>query len=68
MKLSVLLTHSRWFCGITTVGAIDVSVLSGWSLADEGFSIITALVVPLKVWIVCPHNGTVRKAYVVRLT
>ena len=30
------LTHSRWFCGVATVRAIDVSVLSGRGLADEG--------------------------------
>ena len=49
--LSSLLTHSRWICGIATVGTVNVSLLSGWGLADEGFPLITFLVIPLKVWI-----------------
>ena len=63
-----LLTDSRWFSGIPTVRAIDVSVLSGWSLADECFSITTFLVIPLKIWITSPHVGTVGIRYVVWLT
>ena len=69
--LSSLLTHSRWICGIATVGAIGVSVLSGWGLADEGiFSnrSITGAIIPLIVGILGPHLYAVLKAHVVRLT
>ena len=63
------LTHSRWFCGIATVGAIGVSVLSGWGLADEGFFVITGAIVPLEIWICSPHLDTVLFVIiVVRLT
>ena len=53
------LTHSRWFCGVATVRAIDVSVLSGRCLADEGFFVITGAVVPLEIGILSPHLDTV---------
>ena len=62
------LTHSRWFCGVPTVGAIGVSVLSGWSLANEGLSLITSVIIPLKVRILRKHLNAVLKAHIVRFT
>ena len=53
------LTDSRWIGSVTTVGTIGVSILSGWSLADEGFFVITGAIVPLEIGICSPHLDTV---------